>query len=131
MAEGVEARPAVVAAHSALPHASEGDVVGAKMNDGVVDTAAAKERAPVTLRSTARPAGKQVEGQGLWLLLQAAMRHPNYRKSKPADWAEDLSPITGSSSVTLPEPSLNAQGLVRPPPPITTFCRSIRPSSRL
>ena len=42
MAEGLESGAAVIPAHAALAHTSEGHGTGGEMNDGVVDAAAAK-----------------------------------------------------------------------------------------
>ena len=68
--EGVEALLAVVAAHAALPHAAEAHLAGGRVDDHVVDTAAAVgqlRRDALYVPSVPR---EQVERQGLVLGLQ-------------------------------------------------------------
>ena len=42
MAEGLESGPAMVAAHAAFAHTSEGHGTGGQVDDGVVDAASSK-----------------------------------------------------------------------------------------
>ena len=42
MAEGLESGAAMIAAHAALSHATEGHGAGGQVNDGVIDAAATK-----------------------------------------------------------------------------------------
>ena len=63
--EGVEAGPAVIAAHAAVPHSAEGQAAGGQVDHGVVDTAA-PEGDPLQKEPPGGPVlGEEVEGQGV------------------------------------------------------------------
>ena len=70
MREGAETSFAMIAAHAAGADTTEGQVIGRQVNDGVVDTAAAKLETGHNLTGNDLVFRENVKGQWMWHVIE-------------------------------------------------------------